>query len=133
LLDDQPGAVFDARAIPRQNLPRQITSFVGREREIAEIRGLLETVHLLTLTGPGGTGKTRLSLQVASEVVEEYADGVYLVELASISNPELVANVISQALELKEEVTETPTESLQRFLTNKRMLLVLDEGAGDQP
>src|SRR4029079_13359246 len=69
------------------NLPRQLTSFIGREKEMDEIKRLLATTPLLTLTGAGGCGKTRLALQVAADLVEEYADGVWLVELAALSEP----------------------------------------------
>src|SRR5205814_8595526 len=80
------------------NLPRQLTSFIGREREMAEIRRLLSTTSLLTLTGAGGTGKTRLALQVAAELVEAYADGVWLVELAALADPALVPQTVASAL-----------------------------------
>src|SRR5207248_1541524 len=70
------------------NLPVQLTSFIGREQEMAEVKRLLEGTHLLTLTGAGGCGKTRLALQVAADLVEEYRDGVWLVELAALSNRE---------------------------------------------
>jgi hypothetical protein len=69
------------------NLPRQLTSFIGREREMAEVKRLLATTALLTLTGSGGCGKTRLALQVAADLVEEFSDGVWLVELAALSDP----------------------------------------------
>src|SRR6185436_11058103 len=72
------------------NLPRQLTSFVGREREIAEIRRLLAATSLLTLVGTGGAGKTRLALQVAADVLATYRDGAWLVELAPLSDPTLV-------------------------------------------
>ncbi|HEY6713548.1 MAG TPA: CSLREA domain-containing protein [Rubrobacter sp.] len=75
---------------PLHNLPLELSSFVGREREMSEIEALLAGNRLLTLTGPGGSGKTRLALAVASEVLEGFDDGVWLVELASLSDPELV-------------------------------------------
>ncbi|MGZ6269539.1 MAG: adenylate/guanylate cyclase domain-containing protein, partial [Candidatus Limnocylindrales bacterium] len=79
------------------NLPVQLTSFVGRGREVAEAARLLGTTRLLTLTGPGGTGKTRLSLQVAAEVADEYPDGAFFVPLAPIADPALVPTAILQA------------------------------------
>jgi non-specific serine/threonine protein kinase len=126
LLGAQLDAPISAEAPPRHNLPAQVTSFVGREHEIDEVRRLLETARLLTLTGPGGTGKTRLGLQVATEIVENYADGVYFIELASINDPVLVANAIAQVLDVKEKTDETLADSLQHTLSNKHMLLVLD-------
>ena len=72
------------------NLPQQITSFIGREKEMAEVRTLIARTHLITFTGSGGCGKTRLALQVAAEVLENYPDGVWLVELASLINPDLI-------------------------------------------
>ena len=82
------------------NLPIQLTSFIGRENEIAEIVKLLSTNRLLTLTGVGGCGKTRLGLQVASSLVEEYSDGVWLVELASLSHPNLVLQKVASVLNI---------------------------------
>src|SRR5919199_4295928 len=78
----------EVRRPSRHNLPLELTSFVGREREIAEVKRLLADNRLLTLTGPGGCGKTRLALAVADEVLEGYEDGAWLVELAPLSEPE---------------------------------------------
>src|SRR5919205_4638024 len=75
------------------NLPLELSSFIGRDREIAEVKRLLADHRLLTLTGPGGCGKTRLALAVAFEVVQEFKDGVWMVELASLSDPDLVPQV----------------------------------------
>lgn len=80
------------------NLPVQLTSFVGREREVADARRLLDGARLLTLTGPGGTGKTRLSLQLAADLIEQFHDGVYFVALAPITDPALVPSTIAQTL-----------------------------------
>src|SRR5205823_9024598 len=84
------------------NLPLQLTSFVGREREIVEVERRLGTTRLLTLTGAGGAGKTRLALQVAGEMLEAYADGVWLVELAPLAEPALVPQAIGSALGVRE-------------------------------
>ena len=84
------------------NLPFQLTGLVGREREIAEVGRLLADARLLTLTGPGGSGKTRLALAVAGEVVEEYEDGAWLVELAPLSDPELVPQAVASVLGVRE-------------------------------
>ena len=85
------------------NLPRQVTSFIGREKEIEACRSLLTKTRLLTFTGSGGSGKTRLALQVGAEVLEEYDDGVWLVELAALTDPGLLASTVAQALGIKEQ------------------------------
>ena len=110
------------------NLPVQPTPFIGREREVRKIRNLLgrSEVRLLTLTGPGGTGKTRLGLQLAADVIDEYADGVYHVGLDSISNHNLLINTISHALGLRESSDQPIEETLKSFLREKQMLLFLD-------
>src|SRR5712691_2007295 len=84
------------------NLPLQLTSFVGREREIAEAKRLLGETRLLTLTGAGGCGKTRLALAVAAGVRDEFPDGVFLADLALVSDPDLVLPAIARALGLRE-------------------------------
>ena len=108
------------------NLPQQATSFVGREQVMAEVKRLLEKTRLLTLTGSGGTGKTRLSLQVATEVLEEYEDGVWLVELAPISEPVLVPQAVATVLGIKEEPGKPLTQTLVDALKPKHRLLLLD-------
>src|SRR5205085_10196295 len=82
----QPVRKAKAATAPRNNLPVQLTNFIGREQQIGEARRLLRTARLVTLTGPGGTGKTRLSLQIAAETLGDFADGAWLVELAPITN-----------------------------------------------
>jgi predicted ATPase/class 3 adenylate cyclase len=106
------------------NLPPQLTSFVGRA-ELAEARRLLEATRLLTLTGPGGTGKTRLSLELANEAVERHADGVYFVALDAVTDPNLVPSTIAGVLELPEG-SEPPLERLLNHLRDREVLLVLD-------
>ena len=93
-------------------VPAQLTTFVGRERELAEVERLLEGTRLLTLTGPGGTGKTRLALALASRVRERFPDGIAFVELAAISDPALVASTIRQTLRYSEEAGRTAIEVL---------------------
>jgi predicted ATPase/class 3 adenylate cyclase len=110
----------------RHNLPVQVTSFVGREREIEEVKRLLEGTHLLTLTGAGGSGKTRLAVQVAAGVVEEYAHGVRLVELASLTDPGFVPQAVATALGVREEPGRALDETLVEFLRARSLLLVLD-------
>ncbi|HET6650928.1 MAG TPA: adenylate/guanylate cyclase domain-containing protein [Candidatus Limnocylindria bacterium] len=108
------------------NLPKRLTTFLGREHEIAAVSELLGRNRLLTLTGPGGTGKTRLSLEVASRTMERYPDGVFFVELAPITDPELVAPTIAQTLGLPDRGGRTAIERLVDHIGPSRMLLVLD-------
>ncbi len=108
------------------NLPRQLTSFIGREREVTEVRQLLSARYLLTLTGAGGAGKTRLALQVAAELLEEYADGVWVVELAALSDPALVPQMVASVFSVCEEPGRKLTETLLDHLRGGSFLLVLD-------
>jgi predicted ATPase/class 3 adenylate cyclase len=108
------------------NLPVQLTAFVGREAEVAAARELLSQSRLVTLYGPGGIGKTRLALQVAAEVVDEFPDGVFFVPLASLSDPNLLAGVIASALGLRDAGSEPIGQMLERHLRGKRLVLVLD-------
>ncbi len=110
------------------NLPVQLTSFIGRGKEVAMAAQLLrrDDVRLLTLTGPGGIGKTRLGLQVAAELSEQFADGVFFVNLAPIGDPALVVPTIAQTLGVQESATRPMLDILQAVLQEKQMLLVLD-------
>lgn len=112
------------------NLPSQATPFIGREAQLTEVRQELTRpengARLLTLTGPGGTGKTRLSLQVAADLLNDYEDGVFFVELASISDPMLVTPTIAQTLGVRKVEGCSLWESLKDYLQNKHILLVLD-------
>jgi predicted ATPase/class 3 adenylate cyclase len=108
------------------NLPAQVTSFIGRAAEMTEVKRLLGTTRLLTLTGPGGTGKTRLSLQVAADVLESYSHGVWLVELATVSDPDLIGETIASAIDIREEAGRPPIDTLVNALRGWRLLLVLD-------
>jgi class 3 adenylate cyclase len=108
------------------NLPQQVTSFVGREKEMAEVRRLLTTTRLLTLTGSGGTGKTRLTLQVAADLLEGDGDGVWLVELAPLADPALVPQAVATALGIREEPGKPLDQTLVEYLRPKRLLLLLD-------
>jgi predicted ATPase/class 3 adenylate cyclase len=108
------------------NLPTQLTSFIGREKEIADVKRLLANTHLLTLIGPGGTGKTRLSLQVAADVLYAYPHGVWLIELAPISDPSSVPAAALAALDLPAEVHRPAIDMLCDYLREKEALLILD-------
>jgi non-specific serine/threonine protein kinase len=110
----------------RHNLPVQLTSFVGRERELAELGERLTSTRLLTLTGTGGCGKTRLGLRVAAEAIDAYADGVWLVELAALADPGLVAHAVARALGVREVGGEPIRATLLAVLRPSRLLLVLD-------
>jgi predicted ATPase/class 3 adenylate cyclase len=118
------------KSLDRQihNLPPQLTPFIGREALVAEIRGRLEqpSVRLLTLTGPGGTGKTRLALRVAADLVGEYADGAWFVPLAPVASAAMVASTIAGALGVRESSAEPIESSLRAYLRPRRLLLVLD-------
>ncbi len=107
------------------NLPTQLTTFLGRDRELAEAGQLLREARLLTLTGPGGTGKTRLSLQLAAEASDLFHDGVYFVPLGPIREPSLVLPTIAQAMGLPDPRGHA-LEHLSEHLAEKRVLLVLD-------
>jgi class 3 adenylate cyclase len=112
------------KSLYRTNLPVPATPFLGRERELAEVTELLASreVRLLSLTGPGGTGKTRLALQAAAEVTEEYADGVWWVPLASLRDPAFVLSAVAKAVDVKEPPGMTVTDALVSALAGKSAL-----------
>jgi predicted ATPase/class 3 adenylate cyclase/tetratricopeptide (TPR) repeat protein len=118
-------ALRSLQATPN-NLPQQVTSFIGREQTLAELQRLLAKTRLLTLTGSGGCGKTRLSLQVAADSLEQFPDGAWLVELAPLSDPDLVAQTVATVLGLKEAPGKPIVQTLTAHLTDKRLLLLLD-------
>ena len=111
---------------PPNNLPLQVNRFIGREREMTAVRDLLVTTRLLTLTGAGGSGKTRLALQVATDLLEEFAHGVWWVELAALSDPLLVPQAVASVVGIPERAELTVTEALADALRPKHLLLVLD-------
>lgn len=136
----QPLRVFQAVALNLQtefpllraleifpnNLPTQLTSFIGRRDEIAAIKRYLTKTHLLTLTGSGGTGKTRLSLQVAAELLHTFKDGVWFVEFAPITDPDLVTHTVAGTLGVREERGRSLMSTLLDWFSDKEVLLVLD-------
>ena len=108
------------------NLPQQVTSFVGRERELAQARDLLSRGRLLTLLGVGGLGKSRLSLQIAAEMLDAFPDGVWLVELASIADERLVPLSVASALGVKEESGHPVQDALVKHVAQRQILIILD-------
>lgn len=121
--DFPPLRTLDAHA---HNLPIQLTSFIGRAREIAEVKRVLSAARLVTLTGSGGAGKTRLALQVTADVVEDYPEGVWLAEFAPIADPGLVPKTVASAMNVPEQPGRDMTGTLIDTLRPKALLLVLD-------
>lgn len=123
--DFPPLKTLDSRP---NNLPVQFTSLIGREQEVTAVQHLLQREHvrLVTLTGSGGTGKTRLGLQVAAELGDLFPDGVYFVDLAPLSDPEFVVPTIAQTLGLREVAGQPLLERLKGELQQKQLLLLLD-------
>src|ERR687897_167523 len=127
-------AVQDAEAALRSNLPAQVTSFVGRDVELREVKKLLEESRLVTLTGAGGSVKTRLAIEVAGELLEAFPDGVWLAELEAVSDPALVSQSLASALGIREDVSlgvggRAPPSVMERtidYLDEKKLLVVLD-------
>ncbi|MFQ5967488.1 MAG: tetratricopeptide repeat protein [Acidimicrobiia bacterium] len=116
--------LLSLNAVPN-NLPVQLTSFLGRDRDLANGVELLGRNRLLTFTGPGGTGKTRLAIQVAAEAAQQFKHGVFFVPLAPIADPELVPSAIATSLALT-QLSGPPLDHVKRYLADKQMLLVLD-------
>ena len=112
----------------RNNLPLQPTPLIGREKEVSEVCDLLrhDETRLLTLTGPGGTGKTRLALQAAADLLEDFPDGTFLAPLATLTEAELFLPAVAETLGVKETGDQPLDESLKDYLHERRLLLVLD-------
>jgi len=117
---------FKAPEAFRHNLPIQLTSFIGREKEVADVIRLLQHTRLVTFTGPGGTGKTRLSVQVADQLLDQYPDGVRMVELASVFDPLLIPRTTAIAIGLRDEPHRPVIDMLRDYLHDKKLLLLLD-------
>jgi predicted ATPase/class 3 adenylate cyclase/DNA-binding CsgD family transcriptional regulator len=109
-----------------QNLPVQLTSFVGRETEMIEVRRILVDDRLVTLTGAGGAGKTRLAVQIAAQMAGEFGDGVWCADLAPITDPEVVPVAVARALGLPDQPGRSTLDTLARFIGDRQMLMVLD-------
>jgi len=128
VIDGVPNDFPPLRSLDRtpNNLPQQVTTFIGRDGDIVQGLKLLDATRLLTLTGPGGTGKTRLSLQLAAESATSFPDGAFWVPLAPIADPELVPSTIAHALGVHVGGKEDPLQRVLEHVRGKRMLLVLD-------
>jgi predicted ATPase/class 3 adenylate cyclase/DNA-binding CsgD family transcriptional regulator len=113
-------------AVVSQHLPVQLTSFVGRDAQIHEVRQILADNRLVTLTGAGGVGKTRLAVQIAAQMAGEFSDGVWYVDLAPITDPELVPVTVARALALPDQPGRSTMDTLSRFIADRQMLVVLD-------
>lgn len=124
--ETQAKGFTEEKAQHLSNLPAQLTSFIGRKKEVAEIKQLLVSSRLVTLTGAGGSGKTRLALRVARDLIDFHKDGVWLVELAAITDPRLVPNEIANVLKINSRGETPRVELLKRSLESKHLLLVLD-------
>ncbi|MFZ1321757.1 MAG: tetratricopeptide repeat protein [Ignavibacteria bacterium] len=118
-----PLKTLDARP---NNLPLQLTNFIGRENELTQVKKIFADSHLLTITGSGGSGKSRLALQTGADLIDDFVNGVWLTELASVSDPELIPQTIIESLGIKEEPNETPEKILIGFLKDKEILIILD-------
>jgi predicted ATPase len=110
----------------RDNLPANLTPLIGREKELVEVSGLLETTRLLSIVGVGGMGKTRLSLEIAGKVRERFPHGVWFVELAPRADPDLVVFAVAEALSVREEPGRPLLATVLKFLATRRLLIVLD-------
>src|SRR5437879_3061553 len=108
------------------NLPAEATSFIGRRRELAEVRKKLGAARLISLVGPGGVGKTRLAIRIAAELARGFRDGAWLVELADVRDPALVSNAAIAALDLRDQAFTEPLVLLLSYLKDKDLLLVVD-------
>ena len=108
------------------NVPVQLSSFIGRDKELSDIRSLVESSRLVTLSGPGGSGKTRLALRVAAEMLDGSGGGVWFVELAPIADPEFVASTVAQAMRLREEPGRSVETTLMDAIGERHLLIVLD-------
>src|ERR1700694_5740669 len=108
------------------NLPAESTSFIGRRRELAELRKKLSAARLVSLVGPGGVGKTRLAIRIATDLGRGFPDGAWMVELADVRDSALVSNAVMAALDLRDQSAAGPPALVLSYLQDKQLLLVLD-------
>ena len=111
---------------PRDSLPAPLSSFIGRLHEIAEVKRLLSEQRLVTLTGPGGCGKTRLAIHVAHELHATYVDGVYFIDLAPLADPALLIQAVASTMGIREEAGQSLAESFLDSMQSRRVLVILD-------
>ncbi len=125
-----PGAADDPRPLRTlripNNLPEPVTTFVGRDMELGQVADLLATARILTLTGPGGTGKTRLAIGAARAIRTRFPDGVWFIELAPVRDPELIASAIAAVLGVREMPDRSVIDGVREHLRDRSLLLVLD-------
>lgn len=128
LVDGLPAEFPPIRSLDARpnNLPTELTSFIGREQELADVRELLDRSHLVTLTGPGGTGKSRLALQLAAASADQFPDGIWFVPLAAVSDAALVPSAMARATGVGEDPARRPVDTLAASLEGQRVLFVLD-------
>jgi non-specific serine/threonine protein kinase len=126
LIVDDVAPDSPAPAVPGPNLPQPASSFIGRDREVAEVERLFATTRVLTLTGAGGCGKTRLALRLAATLQRRFPDGVWLVEFGPLAEPALVSQTVASTLRIREEWGRPPLELVGELLRTKQLLLVLD-------
>src|ERR1700737_2252710 len=107
------------------NLPAEATSFIGRRRELAELRKKLAAARLISLVGPGGVGKTRLAVRIATDLGRGFRDGAWLVELAEVQDPALVSSAIMASLDLRDQAASEPLTLVLSHLRDKELLLVV--------
>jgi predicted ATPase/class 3 adenylate cyclase/DNA-binding CsgD family transcriptional regulator len=116
----------ELKTVVSENLPVQLTSFVGRDAELTQVRNLLSENRLVTLTGAGGAGKTRLAIQIAGQIAGEFADGIWYVDLAPITDPNVVPIAAARALQLPDQPGRSTMDTVTRFVAERQMLIVLD-------
>ncbi|WP_243711296.1 BTAD domain-containing putative transcriptional regulator [Actinomadura sp. KC216] len=126
MLAAEPEIAGSRSRTPSGNVPAETTSFVGRERELAETRRLLGASRLVTLTGVGGVGKTRLALRAAGQVAPSFPDGVWLADLAALADAELVGRAVAEALGLRDQSVRSAVDAMVDHVRDRRLLLVLD-------
>lgn len=127
LLDkDEPYDLLPPVTRPKHNLPTQLTSFIGREKQIEEVIQFISNTRLLTLTGPGGTGKTRLSLKVAEHIIDDFVDGIRFIDLAPVAESSGVTSAIASALHIFEGGDQPILETIKRAIAQRKLLLLID-------